>query len=206
MTRDAPRSVTAMAIGYLKTRKPASASWLQVLLALSFMALVASALFSLFSNYRRMMEREGDAAANLADSMQVYVTEVLKQSLASANVIATDVQGTDASKVEARLAALRGAMRYDPVSSILGIANPRASLMIDATGKRLLLPQLQASLDKVLMDKLDRRLTVLPIIYSKELNGWYLPVQVALTAVSTGRFPSSSTPHWRPGDCQVRPC
>lgn len=181
MTRDATPSITASAIGYLKTRRPASASWLHVLLALSFAALVASALFSLFSNYRRMMEREGEGAANLADSMQVYVTEVLKQSLASVNVIAMDVQGIDAGDVEARLTALRSAMRYDPVSSILGIAGPRASLMIDASGKRLPLPALQASLGKVLMDSLDRGLAVLPIIYSKELNGWYLPVRVALT-------------------------
>ena len=67
-----------------------STSWTHILLALSFMALVGVTLFGLFNSYRNMLEREGESAANLADSMQVYVTAVLTQSLLSVEGIAVD--------------------------------------------------------------------------------------------------------------------
>ncbi|NRR30749.1 bifunctional diguanylate cyclase/phosphodiesterase [Oxalobacteraceae bacterium] len=180
MRRGASPSLAASTIGPGKPLRPASARWTHTLLALSFMALVGSALWGLLSNYRNMMEREGKGAANLADGMQVYVSEILKQSLFSAEGIAADLRRADGASPDARLAALRGAMRYDPASAVLGIAGARGTLMIDKAGKRLDLPALQTTLERELADSVNRQLTVLPIIYAKELGGWYLPVQLAL--------------------------
>lgn len=162
-----------------------SASWTHILLALSFVALVGVTLAGLLSSYRNMLDHEGDAAANLADSMQVYVSAVLKQSLFSVEGVAADVGGDSADEV--RLAALRAAMRYDPASSVLGFSDGRTMVMIDSAGKRLQLPGLQASLAQVLADDDNRDLVVLPVLYAKELDGWYLPMRVVRKHADQGK-------------------
>jgi diguanylate cyclase (GGDEF)-like protein len=163
-----------------KTRRPVSSRWLPLLLALSFVALVGTALLGLIVNYRNMMEREGRSAANLAEGLQVYVSEILQQSLFSAKGIVADLEHADDASLDTRLSALRTAMRYDPVSSALGIAGSRGVLMVDSGGRRLDLPELRATLGRELTAGALPALSVQPVIYSQELGGWYLPVQVAM--------------------------
>jgi diguanylate cyclase (GGDEF)-like protein len=187
----------------VKNRENASASWPHILLAVSFIALVGSALLGLSSSYRNMLDSEGKSAANLADSMQVYVTELLKQSMFSAQGIAADLQAASDDSDAARHAALRGAMRYDPVSSVLGVASAGRSVMVDTAGNRVQLPDLQPGLEQQLLRRADNQVAVLPALYSKSLNGWFLPVclvlkhagqqhQVVFALISTSKLVQSA--------------
>ncbi|OEZ55907.1 bifunctional diguanylate cyclase/phosphodiesterase [Duganella sp. HH105] len=153
-----------------------------ILLALSLLLLVGAAVYGLFNDYRNMLEREGKATANLADGVQVYVTEMLRQSLFSLEGVAKDLEGAGDSATADRLAALRGAMRYDPASAVLGLRTAHDVLMVDGSGKRLDWPALKAALDTALTANSERKLAVLPVIYVAELHDWYLPVQLDLAA------------------------
>ncbi len=153
-----------------------------ILLALSLLLLLGAAVYGLFSDYRNMVEREGKATANLADGVQVYMTEMLRQSLYSVEGVAKDLEAAGDSTAAVRLAALRGAMRYDPASAVLGVRTARDTLMVDGAGKQLDWPALKAVLDTALAANREPKLAVLPVIYVAELRDWYLPVQLDVAA------------------------
>jgi diguanylate cyclase (GGDEF)-like protein len=164
----------------------ASFRWPTALLALSLVTLMALATYGLLNDRSNMLEREGKSAANLADSVQVYVTEMLRQSLFSVEGVVADLAASGASDTESRLRALRGAMRYDPVSSVLGVYASGSTLMVDSQGNRLALPVLQVALDQARKAPQKQSLTVLPIIYSVELHDWFLPLQLQVQGTVPG--------------------
>jgi diguanylate cyclase (GGDEF)-like protein len=154
-----------------------SPPWTLLFLSLSMLALIGVAILGRFNDHRAMLEREGKGAANLANGVQVYVTELLRQSLFSIDGVALDVQQGANGSSAARLGLLRGALRFDPVSTVLGLRRGSELLMVGRSGQPLALPGLQGTLAKVLTSKAGAALHIYPVIYSSELQEWLLPLQ-----------------------------
>jgi diguanylate cyclase (GGDEF)-like protein/PAS domain S-box-containing protein len=145
---------------------------------MSLILSVALAAYGIFKDHDTALKTETDNSRNLADSVQVYVTETLSQTAVGLRAIEHDLEGQRDATAERQLAALHEAMRYDPTSWVMGIHTAAGTVMVDTEGVRLDMPELRKAVDESIARPADTGLSVLPAIYSKEYLDWYLPVRL----------------------------
>jgi diguanylate cyclase (GGDEF)-like protein/PAS domain S-box-containing protein len=159
-------------------REQASTRQSTALLVAALILPLALAGYGIFKDHAIALSREMDNSRDLADSVQVYVTETLNQTAVGLRAIEHDLEAQKDVTTEKQLAALHEAMRYDPTSWVIGVRGATGIVMVDTDGARLNMPDLQKEVSEVLAQPGESGLSVLPAIYSKEYLDWYLPVRL----------------------------
>jgi len=149
-------------------------------LILSLVFLLVLAGLGLHKDYSDNLSQEMTNSRNLAEVVQVYVTETLNQTAVGLRDIERDMAGQADRSDAAKVAALLVAMRHDPNSWVLGIRDAAGTVMVDTDGARLKMPELLKEVDVALSGPVEMGLSVLPAIYSKEYLDWYLPVTLSV--------------------------
>ncbi|WP_144006989.1 hypothetical protein, partial [Pelomonas sp. KK5] len=104
-------------------------------LALAVLLLAATALWLVFQDRAQVWATAHRNQEDVAIAMQTSITELLAQPIFSIQNIATDLGERQHPSREVQLQALRTAMRYDPLSTYLGIRTESGLLLVDAAGE-----------------------------------------------------------------------
>ena len=153
-----------------------------LMLGLAVLLLVATAVYLVVRDRTQIWATAHRNQQDVATAMQASITELLAQSVLSIQGIRTDLNGRTAPSRAEMLDALRLAMRFDPLSTYLGVRTDQGLLLADAAGEVRLDPAAHMQLPGMESVPADTPPRLGALVQFGGDRNWYLPVYVDLPA------------------------
>ncbi|MBV8501320.1 MAG: bifunctional diguanylate cyclase/phosphodiesterase [Paucibacter sp.] len=143
-----------------------------LLLGTALLALVALPLWSILNDRSVALQVEQENTLRLAESLRAHVGALLEQSEFSLRGVEADLVGTYAPGRSQQIRALRQAMRYDSLSSALGVLSDDGLVMVASDGAEIT----DAELERRVRASPEQPFQFLPALRSANCRDWCLPL------------------------------
>lgn len=150
-----------------------------LMLGLAMLLLVGTAVYLVVRDRTQVWSTAHRNQEDLAVAMQSSITELLTQPIFSVQNVAADLSGRTVVSRQDRLDALRVAMRYDTLSTYLGMRTEQGLLLVDAAGEI----HLSAAAARTLsFDVPAGGLRLGSLVRLPDSEIWYMPVEIPAPA------------------------
>ena len=150
-----------------------------MMLGLAMLLLVGTAVYLVVRDRTQVWSTAHRNQEDLAIAMQSSITELLTQPIFSIQNVAADLSGRTVVSRQDRLDALRVAMRYDTLSTYLGMRTEQGLLLVDAAGEI----HLSAAAARTLsFDVPAGGLRLGSLVRLPDSEIWYMPVEIPAPA------------------------
>jgi len=149
---------------------------LSVVLALLLLA--GTAVYLVAQQRQQTWTSAQESVLNLALGLQTSITGLLEQSALSLKEIGADIsrQSGTPREPEQALAVLRDAVRFDSVSSYLGLQAADGRIVaVEQSGKPVASPEVLRTISRMLKDR-SKGLDVSYLLRLRAKGDWYLPI------------------------------
>src|SRR6185437_79289 len=149
---------------------------LSVVLALLLLA--GTAVYLVAQQRQQTWRSAQESVLNLALGLQTSITGLLEQSALSLKEIGADIsrQSGTPREPEQALAVLRDAVRFDSVSSYLGLQAADGRIVaVEQSGKPVASPEVLRTISRMLKDR-SKGLDVSYLLRLRANGDWYLPI------------------------------